>query len=471
MKNRRQFLKQSLTGTLGLGALSMGSLNLADAFFNEAHAAITPASNDYKSLVVVNLNGGNDSLNMLIPNTQSEYNLYYAARSNIAFDKSDLLPISPTGMAAESFGLSPRMPGMQSLFESKDLSFVANVGSIVEPISKAEFLDPLNTKSLPDNIGAHNTQANYWQADHSNSVNTSKEGWGGNLADEFIIDGILPTNISVASGHTVFQSHQSQAFYNVATNGFVNLEDFTVGVTNPGILARRKAINALNQLAANADDPFLQHAGTLFQNGLDSNLSLQNVLTTVPNLSSEFDQVSVTNSGELFGSSLARIAELITVREQLNMRRQIFFVQLTGFDTHSSHAENHGNLSQDLSTFLKAFSDVMKDNGLNDSVLTVTMSEFGRNLVSNGDGTDHAWGAQHMVMGGPVDGGKIFGTFPSLELDGDDDYNGLGRMIPTTSISQYGSTIARWFGVPANRISTVFPNVSNFLTDDIGFLG
>lgn len=473
MNERRRFLRNTVTATAGLRVLSaagIGSLTLADALLNKSHAAISPGVDDYKSLVVINLNGGNDSLNMLIPNTQAEYDLYAANRPQIAFDKSTLLPISPAGMPADSFAMSPRMPGVRDLFASGDLSFVANVGSLIGPISKAEYLDPLRVVARPVGLGGHNTQSAYWQADHSNRINTSKEGWGGRLANEFNINSTLPINISVNTGQNIFQAHQQQLFYNVGLSGLIKLRDYTQSSSNPGIRARRKAIDALNQLAAQSADPFLEHAGVLFEQGLDLNLSLQTELNSVPDLSAEFSAPFQSFSGGAFSAGLARIAELITIRQQLGMRRQIFFVELAGFDTHSNHAENHGNLSADLSAFLKIFDSVMKDKGVHDSVLTVTTSEFGRNLASNGDGTDHAWGAQHMVMGGPVDGGKIFGTFPSLELGSTDDHNGLGRMIPTTSVSQYGATIASWFGVPQNRLSSLFPNLVNFANPDIGFI-
>jgi len=448
----------------------MGSLGLFDSL---AHAAITPASDDYKSLVVVNLNGGNDSLGMLIPNTSTEYNQYESARANLAFDKNSLLPISPIGLGTDSFALNPRMGAMRELFNNGDLSFVANVGSLIKPISKAEFLDPLRTQPRPVGLGGHNTQAAYWQADHSNRINTTQDGWGGRLANEFNSSAVVPTNISVNSGHTVFQSHASQRFYNIGLNGLISLRDFRVSSSNPAIRARRKAINALNQLAANSPDPFLQHAGQIFNEGLELNLNLQSSLTSVTeDLSNRFGE-SVSGNGGAFAAGLARAAELILIREQLGMQRQIFFIELAGFDTHSKHVERHGNLSQDLSNHLRTFNDIISEPAaVRNSVVTVTTSEFGRNLASNGDGTDHAWGAQHMVMGGPIDGGKIFGTFPSLELNGEDDYNGLGRMIPTLSISQYGATIAKWFGVPGNQLAHVFPNIVNFAPNerDLGFI-
>ncbi len=463
MTDRRNFLK--------LSAFSIGSLGLFDGLGNQALAATSP--DDYKSLVVVNLNGGNDSLNMLIPNTDTEYQQYATARPQIAFNKSDLLPISPIEMSANSFALSPRMSAMRELFNDGDLSFVANVGSLIGPITKEAFLDPLRTQPRPSGLGGHNTQTAYWQADHSNQIDTTKDGWGGRLANEFISNAVLPSNISINSGHNILQSHASERFYNVSLNGLISLRDFRNDQTNPAIRARRNALNSLNNLAANSADPFLKHAGQLFSEGLNLNLALQNSLSSITqDLSSRFSD-SVSFSGGAFSAGLARIAELILIRQQLGMRRQIFFVQLAGFDTHSKHAENHGNLSEDLSNHLKAFNDIITENDqLRNSVLTVTTSEFGRNLASNGDGTDHAWGAQHMVMGGPVDGGKIFGTFPSLELDGADDYNGLGRMIPTLSVSQYGATVAKWFGVEDENLERVFPNLQNYQGSDrdIGFI-
>jgi len=465
MNSRRQFLKGSLTTALGLVGVGMQSV------LQEAKAAVTPSGSDYKTLVVINLNGGNDSLNMLIPNTTAEYDLYEGARRNIAFSKSSLLPISPQGLPENSFGLSPRMSGLRDLFNQGDAAFVANVGSLVEPVTKAQVLNSQRSQVLPASIGAHNTQTAYWQADHSNRIDTNRQGWGGRLADEFNVNGVLPINISIGSSNRkVFQAHPIQQFYNVGLGGLVSIKDFRTNSSNPGIRARQKAFRALNELAANSSNPFLSHTGTLFQQGIDLNLTLQTALAAVPDLASRFANPA-SNSGGAFASSMARAAELTLARESLQARRQIIFLELPGFDTHSSHARNHGNLSQDLSAYLQVFNTIMKEEGVHDSVLLATTSEFGRNLAANGDGTDHAWGAQHIVVGGPVSGGQIFGQFPSLELNGADDYNGLGRMVPTLSITQYGATIASWFGVPQNRIASVFPNIANFSTSNIGFLG
>lgn len=462
--NRRRFFRHSLAG---MAAFS--SASTFDSLLNTANAAVTPSGNDFKTLVVVNLNGGNDSLNMLIPNTTAEYELYRSPRSNLAFDKSVLRPINPQGMAENSFAVNPSMPGLQSLFEEGDAAFVANVGGLIEPITKSEFLD--GEKQIPAGLGGHNTQAAYWQADHSNRIDTTGDGWGGRMSKEFIINGTLPTSIAINNGNNLFQRHDTEGFYNVGLGGLIRLRDFTGSTSNAGILARRKAIKALNQLAIDSANPFNRHAGALFDQGLDLNMTLQTELANIEDLSDQFP-APLSGNGGAFAGSLARAAEMILIREQLNMRRQIIFLEQAGFDTHSKQGENHLNMMTDLSNYLQAFNGIMKSNGLHSSVVTVTTSEFGRNLASNGDGTDHAWGAQHIVMGGPVDGQKIHGTFPSLELDGADDYNGLGRMIPTTSVTQYGATIAKWFGVPNNQLISVFPNLVNFSgIETLDFLG
>lgn len=460
--NRRKFLQHSL--------LSTSTLGLSGAFFSEANALVTPSTNDYKTLVVVNLNGGNDSLNMLIPNTGTEYQQYESARAFIAYPKNSLLPISPAGMPPESFAVNPQMPEVQSLFSDGYLSFVANVGSLAEPLTKAEFLDLDSTKLKPFGIGGHNSQTAYWQGDHSNLIDTSRDGWGARMANEFNVASELPINISAGAGSNLLQTHQEQAYYNIGLSGLVKMRDFSVGSINSRIQARRNVLAALNNLAGSSTDPFLQHAGNLFETSLELNMTLQTEIDNLPDLSSNFSD-PVSFSGGALGAAFARAAEMTLVRRNLNMRRQIFFIEFAGFDNHFNQSSIHPNNSRDLSRYLKAFNDIMIANDLGDSVVTMTTSEFGRNLVSNGDGTDHAWGGQHMVMGGPVDGGKIYGSFPSLELGGADDYSGLGRMVPTTSVSQYGATVAKWFGVPVNRIPAVFPNINNFQTQDLGFLG
>ena len=251
-----------------------------------------------------------------------------------------------------------------------------------------------------------------------------RQGWGGRLSNEFIINGTLPTNLAINASNNLFHRHATQASYTVGLGGLRRMRDFSGPTSNQGILARRKAILALNELATASADSFTKHAGTLFGEGIDLNVTLQTTLANIEDLSDRF-QASASGNGDAFAASLARAAEMILIRENLNMRRQVIFLEQPGYDTHSLQGERHGDLMIDLSNHLASFNAIMKEKGVHSSVLTITTSEFGRNLASNGDGTDHAWGAQHVVMGGPVDGKKIHGEFPSLVLDGPDDYLSL----------------------------------------------
>ena len=201
-----------------------------------------------------------------------------------------------------------------------------------------------------------------------------------------------------------------------------------------------------------------------FSNALNAALATAKVNTAFP--------------ATLLGSQLQTVAKIMSIRAALGIGRQIFFCQLGGFDTHGSQAPAQDPLLQQLSQALGQFYLALQEVGTDTNTVTFTASEFGRTLQPNGNaGTDHAWGSHHIVMatgaskGGPLQGGKIWGTFPSLALGGPDDANQRGTMIPTTSVEQYAATMGQWFGVSAANIPSVFPYVSNFATSNIGFLG
>jgi len=410
MLTRRQFLRNTLSTALGLSALS--SNRLLAASNHSSLSALRP--NDYKTIVCVNLNGGNDSFNMLTPYAQPEYNAYQSARSNIAIDRSQLLPITPSLYPANSFGINPNMPGVRDLFNNGDLSFIGNVGSLVQPVTKAEILDRDSDVVLPNLLGSHNTQTFYWQADHDNSLDSSQDGWGGRLANEFISDGLVPVNISIGSGYQLLYAHEVQKFYNVNLNGLITPRDFLVNNNNRASIARRTAIEELNALAKNSENPFLQYSGRIAEEGYVLSQALQSILTDIPDLSDRFP-ASIGN-GRAFAAAFARAAEITLARRELGTPRQILYLQQAGFDTHGTQDTRHERLMTDLSNNLAVFNEIMRENNIHDSVITMTTSEFGRTLSSNGDGTDHGWGSSHIVMGGPVDGGRIVGTYPELVL-------------------------------------------------------
>ena len=231
-------------------------------------------------------------------------------------------------------------------------------------------------------------------------------------------------------------------------------------------MARRAALDKLNALGAGNKNLFVKHSGELLQQGLHLSLTAQNSLNDIPPLNVEFPAAPLTGVSR----NLERAAEMISIRESLGMRRQIIYVRGVGFDRHDRLNIWHDPAMAELSASLAAFNDAMKEMGKDSSVLTYTASDFSRTLTNTGDGTDHAWGGPQILMGGGIKGGELFGSYPVLELDGEEDFNGDGRMIPSLSVTQHAATIAKWFGVPQNRLSAVVPNIVNFSgQEDLGF--
>jgi uncharacterized protein (DUF1501 family) len=180
--------------------------------------------------------------------------------------------------------------------------------------------------------------------------------------------------------------------------------------------------------------------------------------------------VTTTFPGTSLGQQLKQVAQLISLRATTGMKRQVFFCAINGFDTHASQSWAHWDLLTNVSEAMAAFYQATADMGIADRVTTFTASEFGRSLQPSGSGTDHGWGNHHLIMGGAVQGGDVYGTFPDLALSGPDDTGNRGVLIPTTSFDQFGGTCAKWFGVSATDMPGVFPNLGNFATADLGFL-
>ena len=198
----------------------------------------------------------------------------------------------------------------------------------------------------------------------------------------------------------------------------------------------------------------------------------QRAVSTADLVSNAIDSAPALNTifpGSSLGAQLQTVARLIAVRDTLEMERQIFFVATGGFDTHDDQNQNQPGLIGDISDSIAAFYDATVELGVADSVTTFTQSDFGRTLTSNGDGTDHAWGSNHLVVGGAVQGQTLYGTYPLLQINGPDDVGG-GRMIPTTSADQYAATLARWLGVEDADLTSVAPNLDNFVQRDLGFM-
>ena len=447
MINRRRFLNISGRTMLGAGLASLlpRQLVAADNGFS-----------DYKCLVNIFLYGGNDSFNLVVPTSNAEYNVYAASRQNLAVEQLDLLAINPDNADGATYGFHPSAGALQSLFEAGDAAVIANVGPLIAPVTKEQYLS--GAASLPPQLFSHNDQQAQWQSLKGDA--SLATGWAGRIADQLVAetaDQLLALNTSTF-GTNLFQAGAVSIPYSVSTTG----------ANTYGAFGAEAALGAERRAAfeSHIDSEFGNvHARALaavHKRSLASADLVNQALAQAPDLATVFP-------ASFLGAQLNIIARLIAVRDRFEMSRQIFFVGAGGFDTHDDQNELQPGLLSDVADSIQAFQLAMVELGVNDNVVSFTHSDFGRTLTSNGDGTDHGWGGHQIVTGGPVNGRQIYGQMPILEIGGDDDATG-GRIIPTTSVDQYAGTLAEWFGVDTSALDTIAPSLSNFTTSNLGFV-
>ncbi len=448
---RRKFLGSLSVGcaSLGLTPLYSGITNLG--LMNAAAAANRSinGSSGYKGLVCIMLSGGNDSFNTLIPRGQSEYQEYAGIRTDLSIPRESLLPINPTNISNKEYGLHPSLINLQNLFEEGNAAFVANVGALVEPTTVNDYF---NDRNLPFALFSHLDQRKHWQTSVPQDINAL--GWGGRMAD------ILYTN-----------NANQDISMNISLNG-VNLfqkgnviQEYAIGFENTGsVLLNGIESNSLYEtlkrqtLDNMLDDTYHNILKTAYSNTVvNSNVAsfeFSNAIASGMEINTEFGE-------DNFSQRLLMIAKTIAARDILGVNNQTFFVELGGWDTHDDMLENHAALLSQLDAAIGSFREAMIELGVEDDVLGFTMSDFGRKLTSNGDGSDHAWGGNSFVFGGGVKGKQIFGTYPDLYLGNDQDI-GSGRLIPTTSCDEYFAELALWFGASASDLYQILPNIGNF---------
>lgn len=460
---RRRFLRHgsALAAALGAGTLANLAVNT-----RSAHAA------DYKALVCIFLYGGNDGMNMVVPTDAARYNQYAAVRGGLALPKAGLVPL-----AGSSFGLHPAMSALANVWSAGNLAPVFNVGPLVQPLTKAQYrAATANGGTLPDSLFSHSDQQTLWETGSSSSL--TRTGWGGRAAETLATANPV---ISVA-GTARFGSSTLTAPLVLpgpgATFGAYGLQATDTWAPQ---LARQAAIDALY---AEAQDVTLAEAYTAAQrDAFKVSARLAALVKTVPGDASAVAAIdaafaTITSAGTVatgLGKQLYQLAKLIAGNATVQGNRQIFFASMGGFDTHGgqvitgSPAEGeHARLMKELGDALGAFQGALKGIGLADAVTTFTQSDFGRTFAPNSStGTDHAWGNQHLVMGGAVKGGTTYGSYPDLVLGGANDvgqdaWELQGRWIPTTSVDQYAATLLGWFGATETQLDAVLPNLRNF---------
>jgi uncharacterized protein (DUF1501 family) len=443
--HRRSFLTRA-------GALA--ALSALGPFSSRASTA-----GDYKALVCIFLYGGNDSNNMIVPIDAAGYANYAKLRSTIALPLDQLLPLAGSGAA--QYGLHPALTGLQSLYKTRNLAVVANVGTLVEPLTKSQYLSPGTIK--PDNLFSHIDQQHQWEASLSDSPSLTT-GWGGRLIDQltsFNATASVPPMISAGGNNLFVTAADSQALVIPATGSFI-LEGFS---SDSADVVRRSALVQL--LGIDQRDALTKAAQNIMTGALSASAILNPILTgPSPTVESYF--AGLTSN---FSQQLLAIAKVIQAREQLGTRRQVFLATLGSFDTHTNQLYRQQALFADLDPALSAFCAAMAGIGAGNSVTSFTLSDFSRTFLPNtGGGTDHAWGSHQIVVGGAVRGGQMYGKMPALEIGGPDDAGDEGRWIPTIAVDQYAATLSTWLGANQTELATVLPNLAAFSPSTLGFV-
>ena len=512
LRTRRGFIRQALCAAVGTAALSNTIRDLR--FINAAMAQSASTISDYKALVCIFLNGGNDANNLFIPTIASEYANYAAIRTPaLALPNTDGGPATALALNnltsdGHTYGIHPACPELQALFNGGKLATVFNVGTLVYPVTKAQYT--AGSVALPPQLFSHADQQVQWQT--SIPDRTPSTGWGGRCAD--LLDTYNPKNgansvlsmcISLA-GSNMFEVGGTVQQFNVSTAGAVSLN--TALGPNSARTAQQNVLNNLLGIDLVQQNMLTQNYALAFQHALASGAGLTTSLNSSP-LASYWSTktgpfpatVTVPNGGGSFTSSLLAqlrmVAQIIEAGYRsaasggLGMKRQVFFVQVGGYDLHTGQTSNSGsttvnnakvitgaqaNLFAELSQGLNAFQNAMHqigaqylDPNFEQRVTAFTASDFGRTLPSNSLGSDHGWGSHHLVLGGAVQGQRTYGKFPALVVGGPDDTS-TGRWIPTTAVDQFAATMAKWFGVDSNHMGTVFPNLGRFAAPDMGFM-
>lgn len=469
MINRRKLLANA--GAAGLfSASGMGSM-LGNFSAQAANSA------GYKALVCVFLNGGMDHYDTILPYDVPSNDAYTSLRQTLfnsyggdsvsnSRGRNNLLQLSVANAAdfgSREYAMPANMAPLQSLFNSGQAALVSNVGPLLEPITRTQYDN--NKNLLPSRLFSHNDQRSTWLALNPEGA---RYGWGGAFADAHLLGasstGKAFSAIGVSS-HSVFLSGLEARPYKLTPGGAKDFRVMTTGHVRPGLRlsdsVRNEVQNHLIGTGVSSSNLFVGDVKNIHQAAIEANAHFNSAMMSAPAITTSFPSSSL-------GKQLEGVAETISIRSQLDTNRQVFFVSLGGFDTHSSQASGLPGLQEIVAEAIAAFYQSTVELGVASDVTLFTASDFGRTLTANASGTDHGWGGHQFVVGGAVQGGRIYGDMPPYELGHDHDA-GRGRLIPTTSVEQYAATLGKWFGLSNSELNNALPNLSNFSQSDLMF--
>jgi uncharacterized protein (DUF1501 family) len=471
-QNRRQFLRTASMASMAGIYVSPFLLELNSL---AAMAQSTPGS-DYRALVCVYLQGGNDGHGTVIATDPESFAAFTAARSGapgLAYPMSELLPITlKTPQSGRTFALNPSLGGVQSLFNAGRAAIVANTGTLVTPATKTQINS--NSVPLPDSLFSHFDQTAAWQAIASNLGSERAGGLGRRSRRRY------RSHEHELQLHVHLHLHRRQRALPrrpifVSAQRHFRRPHSHLRTSEPpfGLPSAANPLNSI--LTADETNLFAQEYEIVVNRSMQAQATLVTAMAPagvggVANPPQYLDPMSNKLADNPLAASMQTVARIIAGRAQLGVTRQIFYVQLGSFDTHNNQAVQHAQLLTQLGAAFQYFDGLMVGMGLGNNVTAFTISDFGRTLTSNSNGTDHGWGSHHFVVGGAVQGQDMYGQYPVVGVDQANDV-GAGRLIPTTAVEQYAGTLASWFGLSDSQIRTVFPNFGNFGTDPyLGFM-
>ena len=469
--------RRHLLAGLGTAGFASGLGGLTNISLNKAWAADTSG---YKAMVCIFLKGGMDGADTIIPYDQTSYNQLRSLRDGLygsynsgsgasSRNRANLLPLNPDNAAnfgGQQFAMPRELAPLHNLFESGELAVVGNVGPLIEPTTRAQM--DAGSVILPKRLFSHNDQQSTWM---SFATEGARRGWGGRFMDAVVASSPNENRTFSAmatSANDVFLAGNDVSQFTVSRGTAARPDLFAarnlLGTSSDDDAARDKIRAFLTKRELGSRNIFEQDSAAALAQAVENSEQFATARENATPFSTQFaDNTSISRQ-------MAAVAETIKIRQFLNVSRQMYYVTMGGYDTHSAQSGQMGQLHSQLANAISAFRDAMVEIGEWNNVAVFTASDFGRTLIDNGNGTDHGWGGHHIVAGGDVRGKNIYGTIPTPELNNGSYTRSRGRLIPSTSVEQYAASMGSWFGLSNSELSSALPNLSNFNTRDLGFM-